>query len=95
MDLFSFLLAFVPATLGLVVSVIHACIKFREAKKDDVWETVTRLLCSTGTDPINAVDDFVEIYNALKLYKDGGCKAANSVELKRTLEDFRNIDGGL
>ncbi len=75
MDVLTTIVVLIPSVLSLCVSGIYAYIalkKVKEPPKDEVWETATRIICSTGKN-FTTADDFAELYEQLKLFKDNGC----------------------
>ena len=83
MDTITAIVVLIPSILSLCVSGIYAYIALKKAKeppKDEIWETATKLLCANGSSQIDA-DDFAELYEQLKLFKENGCslKGCNSL----------------
>lgn len=83
MDILTTIIVLVPSILSLCVSGIYAYIALKKAKeppRDEVWETTTKLLCAGNSSTIDA-DEFAELYEQLKFFKDNGCsiKGYNSL----------------
>ncbi len=75
MDILSTIVVLVPSILSLCVSGIYAFIALKKAKeppKDEVWETTAKLLCADNSGAKDA-DDFAELYEQLKFFKENGC----------------------
>ena len=71
MDTLTFLLVLIPNILSSGIAIFYAYLaykKSKEPKKDEVWETATKILCSRG-DTVYS-DDFVELYSELKFFKE-------------------------
>lgn len=74
MDILTTVIVLIPSVLSLCVSGIYAYIALKKAKeppKDEIWETATKLLCASGS--AADADEFAELYEQLKLFKDNGC----------------------
>lgn len=55
-----------------LVSMWYAYLSYRrEKEKDEIWETVTKIICSNAGP--TAAGEFTELYSMLKLFKDHGC----------------------
>lgn len=71
MDNLTLILAVVPSVMSCLVSVFYAYLiykKSKEPKKDEIWETATKIICSnSGT---SYSDDFAELYAELKFFKE-------------------------
>ena len=71
MNTISTILIIIPSVLYLVGSLLQTYValkRLKEERKDEVWETATRLLSNTEC-PICA-DDFAELYRELQFVKD-------------------------
>ena len=75
MNVLTTLAIVIPSALSLITSLIYACIALKKAKeppKDEIWETATKLICN-GNNPILGADEFADIYEQLKFFKENGC----------------------
>lgn len=75
MDVLTTLIVIIPSTLSLITSLIYAYIALKKAKeppKDEIWETATQLICHSDV-PILGADEFADIYEQLKFFKENGC----------------------
>ena len=60
-DILSTIVVLIPSVLSLCVSGIYAYIALKKAKepqKDEIWETATRIMCSSGQSTY--ADEFIE-----------------------------------
>ena len=70
-DILSTIVVLIPSVLSLCVSGIYAYIALKKAKepqKDEIWETATRIMCSSGQSTY--ADEFIELYVQLKFFKE-------------------------
>lgn len=75
MDLLTTITVVAPTTLSLCISGIYAYIALKKAKeppKDEIWETATKIICNSQLSRISG-DDFANLYEELKLFKNNGC----------------------
>lgn len=89
MDVITALVVLIPSTLSLFTSGIYAYIALKKAKeppKDEIWETTTKILCNSST-PILGADDFADLYEQLKLFKDNGCSMSGMETLAYTVRE--------
>lgn len=87
MDTLTTLVVLIPSILSLLVSAIYAYIALKKAKeppKDEIWETTTKLLCSDGSFGKDA-DEFADLYEQLKLFKENGCSRKGRVSLAEAI----------
>ncbi len=80
-----------------VLAVVHSVISYKkskEQKKDELWETTAvRIICSQNNGSAS-VDDVVEAYEALKLFRDMGYRTTDE-PFATTLARYRkNIKNG-
>lgn len=71
LDILSTIVVLIPSVLSLCVAGIYAYIALKKAKepqKDEIWETATRIMCSSGQSAY--ADEFIELYVQLKFFKD-------------------------
>ena len=88
MDILTTFVVLVPSVLSLCVSGIYAFIALKKAKeppKDDVWETTTKILCSQNSNSVYG-DDFAELYEELKWFKDNGCSLHGEHTIRGAIE---------
>lgn len=91
MDILSTVLVLVPSVLSLCVSGIYAFIALKKAKeppKDEIWETATKLLCASNSG-LKDADDFAELYEQLKFFKESGCSKNGYNSLFTAVEETR------
>lgn len=65
------ILLIVPSVLYLCGSILQTYValkRLKEEKKDEIWETTTRLLA--GKDGISYPEEFAEVYSGLKFIKE-------------------------
>ena len=87
MDILTILAIAVPSTLSVISSIIHAYIALKKATeppKDEIWETATKIICS-GNVRVLGADDFADIYEQLKLFKDNGCSMKDITTLSHAV----------
>lgn len=76
MDILTTIVVLIPSVLSVFVSGIYAYIALKKANeppKDEIWETATKILCSSDTSPQFSADDFAFLYEELKFFKENGC----------------------
>lgn len=74
MDILTTVVVLIPTILSLCTSGIYAYIALKKAKeppKDEIWETATKILCSSSS--MKNADDFAFLYEELKFFKERGC----------------------
>ena len=82
------------------LSIVHAVITYKknkEQKKDELWETAVRIVCSQNNGSAS-VDDVVEAYEALKLFRDMGYRTADepfTMTLARYRNNIKNGNNGI
>lgn len=84
MDNLTTVLAFLSTILSSSVSLIYAYIAYKKSKeppKDEIWETVTKILCSNSKGDKSA-DDFALLYESLELFKKNNCSKDGIPSLK-------------
>lgn len=74
--------ALISSISSCITSVIYAYLAFKkhqEPPKDEIWETVTRILCSCNTSL--DTEDFAELYEELHFLKENpeAVKRAGSI----------------
>ena len=87
MDILTILAIAIPSTLSVINSIIHTYISLKKAKeppKDEIWETTTKLICS-GVIPVVGADEFADVYEQLKLFKDNGCSMKDITTLSHAV----------
>lgn len=92
MDYLTAIVVLVPTVLNLCVSGIYAYIALRKAKeppKDEIWETATKMVCSSGS-PSDA-DDFAQIYEELKWFKQNGCSLGQKHSLLSAVNEEKQL----
>ena len=68
------IVASISAITSTISTVVHLVISYKKSKeppKDEIWETATRLLCADGG--CKSGDQFANLYEELKLFKEKGC----------------------
>lgn len=67
------ILLIVPCVFSCITTVIYAYIAYQNFKKprDEVWETATKICQSNGK--YTDANEFAQIYEQLKFFKDHGC----------------------
>lgn len=87
--------ALISSVLSSCISLLYAYIAYKKTKeppKDEIWETATRILCSSGTTDKNA-DEFALIYESLKLFKEKGYSMKGILSLEYAVrEQNRDIE---
>lgn len=76
MDILTTIVVLIPSVLSVCVSGIYAYIALKKANeppKDEIWETATKILCSSGTSTSFSADEFAFLYEELKFFKENGC----------------------
>lgn len=71
MNTISAILIIIPSVLYLVGSILQTYValkRLKEERKDEVWETATRLLSNTESRVF--ADEFAELYRELQFVKD-------------------------
>lgn len=66
--------ALISSVLSAIVSLLYAYIAYKKSKeppKDEIWETVTKIICNS--DSMKYADDFAFLYEELKFFKGRGC----------------------
>lgn len=89
MDILTTIVVLIPSILSLCVSGIYAYVALKKAKeppKDEIWETATKILCNSKNSVMGA-DDFADIYEQLKLFKDNGCSMDGMETLAFTVRE--------
>ena len=84
MNVLTAIIVLIPSVLSLCISGIYAYIALKQLKeppKDEIWETATKILCNSNS-PMKGADDFADLYEQLKLFRDNGC----SMDGMQTLE---------
>ena len=92
-DILTTMVVLVPSVLSLCVSGIYAYIALRKAKeppKDEVWETATKMICADNSGTKDA-DEFAELYEQLKFFKENGCSFAGYNSLFTAVEDKKRL----
>lgn len=72
MDILTTIAIIVPTILSSTVSLFYGYLRYKELKnhpKDEVWEATTKIICSNG-DAGSDADDFADLYQQLKWFKD-------------------------
>ncbi len=75
MDILTTVIVLLPSVLSSIISLLYAYIAYKKSKeppKDEIWETATKIICNS-TNSISGADDFADIYEQLKFFKDNGC----------------------
>lgn len=74
MNTLAVIIALISSIFSSCVSLIYAYIAYKKSKeppKDEIWETATKILCSSNS--MKEADDFAFLYEELKFFKDRGC----------------------
>lgn len=83
MDILTILAIAIPSTLSTITALIHAYVTLKKATeppKDEIWETATKLVCNSSV-PVLGADEFADMYEQLKLFKDNGCSMKDITSL--------------
>lgn len=94
MDILSTVVVLVPSVLSLLVSGIYAYIALKKANeppKDEVWETATKMICASSA-PGGDADEFADLYEQLKLFKENGCSMGGYNSLFSAIEEKRKLE---
>lgn len=82
----------VPSILSFITSMAYAYLgykRLKETPKDEVWETATRIICAnSGAQP--DPDDFADLYESLKAFKDTGCSLGSNSSLFQAVKAKRD-----
>lgn len=74
MNTLAVVIALLSSIFSSCISLMYAYIAFKKSKeppKDEIWETATKILCSS--DSMKQADDFAFLYEELKFFKERGC----------------------
>jgi hypothetical protein len=88
-DILSTIVVLVPSVLSLCISGIYAYIalkKVKEPPKDEIWETATRIMCSSGQSTY--ADEFIELYVQLKFFKEHQDLFPNIKPISGLMEEY-------
>lgn len=83
------IVALISSVMSSIISLLYAYIAYKKSQeppKDEIWETATRILCSSEKTDKNA-DEFAMIYESLKLFKDNNCSKDGILSLEYEVRD--------
>lgn len=66
-----FAVVIIPTVINLGISALRLWLDYKKSQKDEVWETVLRLMCA-GKDDERDESNFEDLYTKLKAFKDSG-----------------------
>lgn len=93
MEILVLIIASISSILSSCISLMYAYIAYKKSKeppKDEIWETATKILCSSESIDKNA-DEFAMLYESLKLFKENGCSKNGILSLEYAIRE-KNID---
>lgn len=82
MSILTAIVILVPSILGFVTSMTYAYLGYKRLKerdKDEIWETVTRIICANGQEI--GGDEFADLYEELKAFKKSDCSLPKGATL--------------
>lgn len=88
MDIQTVIIVLIPSVLSSAIAITQIVLNYKkgkEPKRDEIWETTTKLLVSGEISYMKDADGFAEMYRELFWFKSNGCKLGGEFSLRAAM----------